>query len=319
MSTGKPRYRIAVLLGGVSAERPISIKSGRAVAQALETAGHEVLPVDIDAECIDPVIELRPDVAFIALHGRFGEDGGVQSLLDDAGIPYTGSSSNTSRVAMDKMASKCYFMSHDVPTPDFRLVTFSRRPGRQALSLAVEELGLPVVVKPLGQGSSLGVTVAGTLEEVSEGLKEAVRYDEQAILERHVIGREITVGVLGNEALPIIELRYPGRLFDYRAKYESDETVFIVNPDLTQQTAQRAQVTALLAHRALGCSGFSRVDMIVDREGLPYVLEVNTIPGMTKRSLFPMAAAEAGIGFPELCDRLVRMAALAREPLGVLA
>ena len=319
MPRSSEKLNVVVLLGGVSVERKVSIKSGNAAADALREAGHQVLVVDIVAEDISDVAKLRPDVCFIALHGRFGEDGGVQAMLDHEGIPYTGSNAHASRVAMDKMASKCFFISHDVPTPDFRVVMATQRADGLAVKQAIAEIGLPVVVKPLRQGSSIGVSVARADADVAAGLEAAFEYDDQAIIERLVPGREMTVGVLGHEALPLIELHYGGEIFDYNAKYINAQTEYIVNPRLPEAARERCREAALDAHRALGCTGFSRVDLILDEHEAPTVLEVNTIPGMTARSLFPMAARAAGISFVDLCDRLVRTALDARRPLSVVA
>lgn len=328
MVAGGDPMRIAVLLGGVSSEREISLKSGRAVVEALTQVGHEVFAIDIVSEDIGDVAQLQPEAAFIALHGRFGEDGGVQAMLESAGIPFTGSDSQASRVAMDKMASKCLFISNDVPTPEFRLVMGEEggdppadaAPPRSLLQ-AIEELGLPLAVKPVREGSSLGVSVAATVAEAVAALHRAFAYGRQALLERFVGGREVTVGILGDEALPIVELAYPGRIFDYDAKYRGGATRYSVAPDLGRRQTTRIQELALHAHRALGCSGFSRVDLRLDSAGQAYLLEVNTIPGFTSRSLFPMAARAAGIEFPDLCDRIVRAALMEREQekLGALA
>ncbi len=300
------RRKIAVLMGGVSAERDVSLKSGRGIAEALRRKGHDVREVDLKEESIAPVLADRPEVAFIALHGRFGEDGGVQALLEEAGVPYVGSDPQASRAGMDKMASKCFFITHDVPTPPFRLVTTTQRWDQ--IDTAIRETGLPLVVKPLRQGSSLGVSLARTAEEVAIGLAKAFKYGHQAILERHIRGREFTVGVLDEMALPVLELRTTHELMDFDAKYADARTERIVNPGLPRELYEKLQETGLAAHRALGCRHLSRVDMMLENDGCVYALEVNTIPGFTERSWYPLAAAEAGISFPDLCERLVEMA-----------
>ena len=299
-------HRIAVLMGGVSAEREVSLKSGKAVAEALRQKHHDVIEVDLTEEDITPVVEVKPDVAFIAMHGRFGEDGGVQGLLEEAGIPFVGCDARASRAGMDKMASKCFFVTHDVLTPPFRLVTTTQRWDQ--IDEAVSETGLPIVVKPLRQGSSIGVSMAHTKEDVAIALARAFRYGHQALLERYISGREFTVGVLDGMALPIVELRTAHAFFDYEAKYVDTSTEYIVRPDLPEGVTEKLQAMAIAAHDSIGCRHFSRVDMLVEDDGCPYVLEVNTIPGFTERSLFPLAAREAGIPFPELCDRLTQMA-----------
>lgn len=313
--------RVAVLYGGVSSERDISIKSGKAVIEGLREAGHDVLPVDIVAEDISALVDLVPDVAFIALHGRFGEDGGVQAMLERQSIPYVGCDADSSRMAMDKMSSKCAFLSNDVPTPGFRMMVANESlpegcghsPIKTAQELCpsfhecINELGLPLIVKPIREGSSVGVSFAETVEDVAAALVVALTYDDHSLVEEYVPGREITVGILCQTPLPIVELRYTRRIFDFEAKYSDGGTQYIVDPEnMTSREKRRAQEVALKAFSALGCRGFARVDMIIDRRGEPTVLEINTIPGFTSRSLFPMAAAASGIEFPALCDMLVR-------------
>lgn len=303
--------RIAVLMGGVSDEREVSLRSGRAVADALRSKGHEVIEVDITAEDISEVVQAHPDVAFIALHGRFGEDGGVQALLEDAGITYTGSDSRASRAGMDKMASKCFFITYDIPTPPFRLVTNTQ--GWSQIDEAIAEAGLPLVVKPLRQGSSIGVSIAHTQDEVVVALAKAFRYGHQALLERYIHGREFTVGVLDGVALPVVELRTAQPFYNYEAKYQDPGTQYITRPDLPREVYEKLQSVALGAHEAVGCRHYSRVDLMIENDGSIYVLEVNTIPGMTERSLLPLAAREMGMAFPDLCEHIAEMA-LATEP-----
>jgi D-alanine-D-alanine ligase len=300
------RRRVAVLMGGVSAEREVSLRSGSGIADALRRKGHEVREVDLKEESIAPVLADRPEVAFIALHGRFGEDGGVQSLLEEAGVPYVGSDPQASRAGMDKMASKCFFITHDVPTAPFRLVTTTQRWDQ--IDVAIHEAGLPLVVKPLRQGSSLGISIARTAEEVAIGLAKAFKYGHQALLERFIRGREFTVGILDDVALPLLELRTRHEFMDFEAKYSDKTTERIAHPDLPRDTYERLQEIGLSAHRALGCRHLSRVDLMLENDGCAYALEVNTIPGFTERSWYPLAASEAGIPFADLCERLVELA-----------
>ena len=309
------RRKIAVLMGGASAEREVSLKSGKGIAEALRQKGHEVHEVDLREENIAPVLAVKPELAFIALHGRFGEDGGAQALLEEADIPYTGSDPQASRAGMDKMASKCFFITHDVPTPPFRLATNTQPWDR--VDAAITEVGLPLVVKPLRQGSSYGVSLAATREEAALGLAKAFDYGPQALLERFIAGREFTIGILDNAALPLIELRHRHAFFDFEAKYQDSGTERIVHPNIPPEVSEKLQELALAAHRALGCRHFSRVDMMLENDGCPYVLEVNTIPGFTEKSLFPLAAREAGISFPDLCERIVDMALLSVVAPGV--
>ena len=293
-------------MGGVSEERDVSLRSGKGVADALRQKGHDVIALDLTAADIEPVRAAAPDVAFIALHGRFGEDGAVQALLDEAGIPYTGADPQASRAGMDKMASKCFFITHDLPTPPFRLVTTTQ--SWRQIDTAVQETGLPLVVKPLKQGSSIGVSIVRNEEEVAVGLARAFKYGHQALLERYIVGREFTVGILDETPLPVVEIRTPQQFFNNDAKYSDAATELICRPDLSPRAYERLQAIALGAHRAIGCRHFSRVDMMIEADGSPYVLEVNTIPGLTERSLLPMAARAAGLEFPDLCERLIEIA-----------
>jgi D-alanine-D-alanine ligase len=296
--------RIAVLLGGFSSEREVSLRSGAAVVKALRALGHDVREIDVRDERIADLDRDPPEIAFIALHGRFGEDGGVQALLQGKGIPYTGSGVEASRVAMDKVAAKARFVRAGVPVaPD---VLVREAEGLEAATRAALAFGLPAVVKPVAEGSSVGVTIhreAGTLEA---GLAEAFRHGGAALVERFVAGRELTVGILEDRALPVVELKPARAFFDYEAKYQDDRTMYVVDPPLEASARERVQGAGLAAHRALGCEGFSRVDVMLSERGEPCVLEVNTIPGLTERSLLPKAARAAGIGFGELCERIVR-------------
>ena len=304
------KRRIAVVMGGVSEERKVSLKSGRAVANALRKRGHVVMEIDLVAENIDLVKAADPDVVFIALHGRFGEDGGIQAMLEDAGIPYTGSDAQASRACMDKMASKCFFITHDVATPPFRLVTTTQQWNH--INEIIDEAGLPLVVKPLRQGSSIGVSIARNKDEVAMALSRAFKFGHQALLERYIDGREFTVGILDDHALPVIELRPQQPFFDYTAKYVDPATEYITQPDLPSDIYEHLQQISLAAHHAVGCRHFSRADLMLEADGCAYVLEVNTIPGFTERSLLPLAAAGAGLDFPALCELITDMAMRAR-------
>jgi len=295
--------RIAVLYGGVSEERQVSLSSGKAVAGALGSRGHRVILVDIQDRDASDLDYLDVDVAFIALHGEFGEDGQIQELLDRMGVPYTGSGPEASRIAMDKVETKRLLMAHEVPTPAFREIGEGYDPdGARAWA---EELGLPVVVKPATQGSSIGVTIVSDIDELRPALESALKFGPRAIIEKYITGREITVGLYNDHALPLIELRPSREFYDYVAKYEDHGTRYIIDTDLPVSLQLAAQDIAEATHDALGCSFFSRVDMIVGPEGQPMVLEANTIPGFTPRSLLPKAARAVGIEFPELCEAIV--------------
>jgi D-alanine-D-alanine ligase len=313
--------RIAVLMGGVSSEREISLLSGEGVAAALEGRGHDVARVDVREESLEGLRALAPDVAFIALHGRFGEDGGAQRRLESLGVPYTGSGPAASALAMDKDASKRAFIAADVPTPAWRLVEPPFRPEALAILLRAYAPGLPCVVKPLAEGSSIGVSIVREERELAPALTLVEGLASPALVEAFVEGREFTVGVLGERALPPIELVPRRAFYDYQAKYAAGSgTEYRIDPPLPFALRDALLETGLAAHRALGCEGASRVDIRVDPSGRPWVLEVNTIPGMTPRSLLPKAAEAAGIGYGELCERIVALGvSRARARLGEAA
>jgi len=313
MNIGR-KLRIAVLMGGVSNERSISMKSGREVVQALAQRGHEVLAVDVTARNIDALDAIRPDVAFVALHGEFGEDGEVQQLLERKGIPYTGSGPQASRNGMDKLASKRAFISHSVPTPDY-FVLQSASQIRES-TLWADRLGYPVVCKPSKGGSSIGVRICRGRRDLLMVLACAFEQDGDfgpedrpaLIVERYAPGRELTVGILDETPLSLIEIRTPRPFFDYAAKYDAGDTIYVLDVAMPRSLYLNLQEIGLRAYAALGCRHMGRTDLILGNDGRPYVLEVNTIPGCTPRSLLPLAAAAQGIDFPQLCERLVHMA-----------
>ncbi|MEW5725279.1 MAG: D-alanine--D-alanine ligase, partial [Thermodesulfobacteriota bacterium] len=303
----KGRLNVALLSGGKSGEREVSLKSGRQVAQALDPDRYQVIHYD-PATDITRLIADAPnlDVALIILHGRWGEDGTVQGLLDLIGLPYQGSGVMASALCMDKRASKDLYRYHGLPVA--RDVVLDRE-NLVDLDEIIEQLGLPVVVKPACEGSSLGLSLARTREELSAGLEEALACGRWVILEEYIEGREITSAVLGNdelEALPLIEIT-PGeqyRFFNYEAKYRPGASKEVCPAPLSADLTRRAQEIGLKAHRALFCRGFSRTDMIL-KDGRFFTLETNTIPGLTETSLFPQAAAAAGYTFPRLMDRFI--------------
>lgn len=303
----REELRVAVLMGGVSNEREISLKSGREVVEALAGYGHEVHPVDVTERDVDALDDLAPDVAFIALHGEFGEDGHVQGQLEEKGIPYTGSGPAASRAGMNKLAAKRAFIRHSVPTPDYLVVASPAQADIAAQQ--AERLGRPVVCKPIEGGSSIGVSVCHSEDEIGQGICRAFECGNGAVLvERYVAGREMTVSVLDGAALPVVEIRTRRSFFNYEAKYLDDDTLYDLEVPIARKERARIRETGVLAYHALGCRHMGRTDLICGEDGRLYVLEVNTIPGCTSRSLLPMAAAAAGINFPQLCDRLVCMA-----------
>jgi D-alanine-D-alanine ligase len=299
---------IVVLKGGPSAEREVSLKSGAAVAAALRSLGHSVVEIDLrESRIPDWRPLLAADAVFIALHGTFGEDGTLQRMLEARRICFTGSRAEASALAMDKAAAKRRFLSLGLPTPDFGVVEAGDRSVAYA-ALTARVLGYPVVVKPNDQGSSVGVSIHQDGSTLAAGVRAALRFGSRVMLERFVAGREITVGILGGRALPAIELRPAREFFDYDAKYRDDRTQYAVD-----RNQEQACAIALRAHRGLGCTGISRVDLIVPAEGPPQLLEVNTIPGLTERSLVPKAARAAGIEFADLCAKLVKTTIAARR------
>ncbi|MBI3838072.1 MAG: D-alanine--D-alanine ligase [Planctomycetia bacterium] len=296
--------RIAVLSGGDSAEREVSVRSGEAVAAALTAAGHCVAALD-PLQCDLAQVDWNKfDACFIALHGGAGEDGRVQQLLERLGVPYTGSGPQASQLAMSKSASKRRFQERRVPTPAY--VVFDQRDTIGEIAPRVAPLGYPVIIKPDSQGSSLGVAIANTPIDLSRAIAEALAFDRLAIAEPLVRGREFTVAMLDSRPFPLIEIIAPDRVFSYDAKYHSSLTEYRF--DFALSTAKRAEISraATAAADAIGTRGLVRVDAMLGHDGQVWVLEVNTIPGMTSRSLAPQAALRAGLEMAELCDRLVR-------------
>jgi D-alanine-D-alanine ligase len=296
---------IAVLMGGGSRERPVSLLSGQAVAEALASLGHVVRPTDVRPGDVNAGLLEGVDVAFLALHGPWGEDGGIQTELESLGACYTFSGAEASRLAMDKDRAKRRFIERGIPTPAYRLV---ERGHQDALVEAFETLGPNLVVKPVADGSSLGISMVATLAGLRRAADQVWSGGDAALVERRIDGREFTVGILGDEALPVIEIRVAGGWYDYHNKYESDKTQFVFDHGLPAVTEQSIVAASVAAHQALGCRDLSRVDVMLDCDDVPQVLEINTIPGFTSHSLVPKAAARAGLPFPRLCERLVTMA-----------
>ncbi|MDO8436439.1 MAG: D-alanine--D-alanine ligase [bacterium] len=292
--------RIGVLAGGPSSEREISLRSGKAVHKALIEEGCQAIFLDIRDDIRDLIRAKRLDVAFIALHGRFGEDGTVQGILEEARIPYTGSGPAASRAALDKIASKDIFIASGIPTP--RHTVFER--GQDNLAEG-REVRFPIVVKPQFEGSSIGLSIVKDKSQLEDAFGKAFKYGEKALLEEHIDGRELTVGILDDKPLPVIEIVTRENVYDYTAKYNDPYTKYVVPAPIEKDIYERAQELGRRAHTALGCRSFSRVDMIMGEDGGIFVLEVNTIPGMTERSLLPKAAGVAGLSFNRLCMRMV--------------
>ena len=348
----KKRLKVAILMGGRSTEREVSFMTGQRVLQALDPEKYLAVPVDaanlgrlpgsappalVDGPAVADVLAperlaggaagimapdgdpARPDLCFIALHGRYGEDGTIQGLLELLGIPYTGSGVLASAAAMNKVMSKKLFVAEGIPTPSFSVLD---RPEAREQFLTTwragaSSVGVPCVVKPNEQGSTIGITIVRRPEEMPAALDLAFKYDETVLIERFVDGVEITAALLGNRdpaVLPLVEIVPAGGFYDYERKYTPGATEEIVPARISEAQAAVARELALRCHRAFGCRGMSRVDMIVEPEQI-WVIEINTIPGMTPTSLLPRAAAAAGIPFPHLVDRLIELA-LERDGTG---
>jgi D-alanine-D-alanine ligase len=304
--------KVAVLKGGRSLERQVSLRSGARVEDALAQTGHDVVAIDAGEDLVRALKEARPDVAFVALHGADGEDGTVQELLEILAIPYTGPGVTACRRSADKGAAKQEMRQAGVGTPDwvsFSQTAFAELGAADALEEIEERLGFPLVVKPSRGGSALGVRFAAGRDDVPQAIVSALSYDARVMLEQHVEGRELSVGMLDGEPLPIVEIRPRDEdRYSYEARYEIGRTDFICPAELEEIDELAVQDAATRTWDALACEGFARLDLILGEAG-PHVLEVNAVPGLTDTSLFPMAAEAAGIGFEELCARLVELAA----------
>jgi D-alanine-D-alanine ligase len=294
-------HKIAVLKGGPSAEREVSLRSGTAAAEALRTGGFDVTEVTVEGS--DFVLPDGTELAFLALHGTFGEDGQVQDILTARGIPFTGANAEVSRIAFDKEKTKEKFRAAGVPTPEGQLVG----------SIDEVTLSLPLFVKPNEQGSSVGTHPATTREELAAALADALKFGPRALVERFILGRELTVGVLGDETLPIVEIRPLDGFYDYTNKYTKGRTEYFCPAPLPDDVTRAIRQHALAAHRSLGRTVYSRIDFLLEKDMNAYCLEVNTLPGMTVTSLLPKAAAAVGLSFPQLCQKIVELSWAARR------
>ncbi|PYK88928.1 MAG: D-alanine--D-alanine ligase [Verrucomicrobia bacterium] len=299
--------KIAVLMGGPGSERDVSLATGRGVSKALHSLGVVVIDVDVRDENFP--LPKDVDLAFITIHGTFGEDGQLQKILEDRGIPYTGDGVEESRTAFDKILSKEKFQRHSVVTPEWEVIEVGQRP----------KIPVPLVVKPSRQGSTVGVVIVKNQSELEPAMKEAGKYDRKLLVEKFVSGRELTIGILGDQALPILEIIPKGGFYDFNNKYpflnpQSGGAAEHVCPaEIDAGKTKRIQELALQAFRALGLVVYGRVDIILSETGDPFVLEVNTIPGMTEASLLPEAAAAAGINYINLCLRIIELSRARRE------
>ena len=290
--------RVAVLMGGPSSERQVSLASGAAVAKALQSRGYDVLEIDQPGR--EVLIPGGVEAVFIALHGTFGEDGQLQEILQRRGMPYTGSGPEASRSAFDKLVSKSIFERAALNVPRYEVL----RPGMR------RTLPLPVVVKPPREGSSVGLSRVRTEAEWEQALELGFRHDKELLVEAFIPGAELTVGLVADQVLPVVEIRAPDGWYNYTAKYTKGMTEYLVPAPIPAPVARQCQEMALGAYQALGCRGMGRVDIRLTPDGVPFVLEMNTIPGFTETSLLPKAARAAGIDFPELCERILNLAAV---------
>jgi len=302
--------KIGVLMGGMSRERDISLKTGKAVAKALTTKGYQAQPIDVNPRIAETLSKEKIDCAFLALHGKFGEDGTIQGMFELLRIPYTGSGVLASALALHKVMAKRIFHYEKIPTPMFDVLHVQefKKEFQREISLP-----LPVVVKPAREGSTIGVSIVTKEKQWIPALKKAGQYDEEILVEEFIKGREITVGILEGLPLPIIEIAPKSGFYDFHSKYTKGETEYIIPARMPREKYLTAQDLSLRVFRALGCSGVARVDLMLDERNNPFVLEINTMPGMTETSLLPKAANYAGIAFEELAERILLGASLKME------
>lgn len=289
--------RIGVLMGGTSSEREVSLKSGNAIYNSLKKSGLNTVAIDVGHDICAILAEQKIELAFLALHGGFGEDGSIQGMLEVMGIPYTGSGVLASALAMDKEASKKIFLYHNVPVPPFVVLK-----SGQIRSI---EFDLPWVIKPAAEGSSVGVSIIKHENDLEKSLEKAFSFGSRAIVEKFIRGKEVHIGILEGKVLGGVEVRPSLEFYSYEAKYTAGLTEYILPPELDDAVYASANEAALSAHSALGCKGATRVDLRIDMEGYPFVLEVNTIPGMTETSLLPKIAGLAGLGFDDLINGII--------------
>lgn len=298
-----PDYgKVAVLLGGRSAEREISLKSGNAVLDALLNQDVDAYPFDPAEQTMETLLQQRFDRVYVSLHGRFGEDGTVQGALELMGLPYTGSGVLASALAMDKWRTKLIWQAMGICSP--RSIVLNEKSNPEEV---VGALGLPLIVKPAREGSTIGLTKIKREKDLLSAYQLAAKHDSLVLAEEFIAGKELTAGILGEMPLPLVKIEVAGELYDYQAKYFSDDTQYFCPSGLSGEEEQAIQAKALQAYQVLGCEGWGRIDLILDAAGTPYFLEANTSPGMTSHSLVPMAAKEAGITFEDLVLRILKL------------
>ena len=297
--------KIAVLYGGTSAEREVSLSSGKGVIDALKQNGHDVIGIDFNPERLEEVLSLDVDLVFIGLHGRFGEDGRIQGLLEMLNIPYVGSGVLSSALAMDKAKSKRMFEKAGIEVA--KDITLKKDKFKKG-GIEYVPFDYPVVVKPVSEGSTIGISIANDEKQLLDGIELAFQHDDEIMIEEFVSGKEVTVAVLGNQALPVIEIVPKNKYYDYESKYLPGMSEHIIPARVNKETLTILEKNAVNAHQALGCRTYSRADFIVPEDGGdPIILEVNTLPGMTPTSLFPDAAKHIGLSYNEMIEKLIQL------------
>ncbi|MBP2077834.1 D-alanine--D-alanine ligase family protein [Oceanobacillus polygoni] len=304
--------RIAVLYGGVSGEREVSLSSGKGIIAALKENGHEVIGIDFNPNRLQDIIQLDVDLVFIGLHGKYGEDGRIQGLLDMLGIPYVGSGVLASALAMDKAKAKQIFNMHDIPQAKSKVYTVSATNRLEQIANEIKAAFTPpFVIKPNKEGSTLGLTIVTDTNQIEDAVTNAHASDDTILVEEFIAGRELTVAVMGARgeefALPIIEIIPKNAFYDYESKYAPGGSEHIVPAVMDEKTAEKIKNYAVLAHQSIGCETYSRVDFILNKDNVPMILEVNTLPGMTPTSLFPDAAKSIGIEYHEMIEKFVEL------------
>jgi D-alanine-D-alanine ligase len=297
------RARIGVLMGGQSSERDVSLRTGHAVHQALLRRGYDAVAIDVDESIDVQLREQKIEIAFVALHGPGGEDGTIQGLLETRGLPYTGSGVRASAIAIHKDVTKTMLIAAGIPVPQGAVIRKDARSQKLPRGLA-----WPVVVKPASEGSTVGITIVRRSSEWADAVRRAHEHDDDAVVETYIPGREITVAILSGQVLPVIEIVAPGGFYDYAAKYQKGHTQYLCPAPVPAAVTTRLKALALDTYRAIGCEGAARVDFRVTPRGKPFVLEINTTPGMTETSLLPMAAAQAGVDYDALTERILESA-----------
>jgi len=296
--------RIGVLMGGQSAEREVSLRSGKAIYNALKGLGYDVVAIDVGQDFLNVLKRVKIEIAFIALHGGYGENGSIQGLLEVLGIPYTGSGVLASALAMDKEASKKIFICHKIPVPPFAVI--SQKSSVISQKSKTINFPLPWVVKPATEGSSVGVSIVREDRKIRPAVKKAFSLSNRIIIEKYIYGKEVHIGILNGRVLGGVEVRPSLEFYNYEAKYTAGMTEYILPPEIKSRVYKRAKEVALNAHIALGCAGATRVDLKINTKGDPYVLEVNSIPGMTETSLLPKIAKQSGMDFPDMAEEILR-------------